>query len=171
MHDFSQTDKDYMALALNLAKQGAELGEVPVGAVLVTVDESGNQTVLGQGYNQPIAKHDPTCHAEIVALRDACHNLQNYRLPPNTTLYVTLEPCTMCVGALIHARLSRLVFATAEPRAGMVGSQANLLEAEFYNHSIEVQSGLCVEESSQLLRDFFRQRRNLKKQEKTSKNQ
>lgn len=163
MTQFSQHDKKYMGQALELAKQAAEQGEVPVGAVLVQFDEEDNAKVIGRGFNQPIAKHDPTSHAEIVALRDACTSLNNYRLPENTTLYVSLEPCTMCVGALIHARLNRLVFATKEPRAGMVGSQANLLEQDFYNHNIKVQFGLYADESAQILRDFFRERRNIKK--------
>lgn len=140
--------------ALLLAQQGARLGEVPVGAVLV---HEGN--LIGQGFNQPIRQHDPTAHAEIVALRDACRNQRNYRLPKDTTLYVTLEPCTMCVGALVHARLSRLVFATSEPRAGMVGSQMDLLSQPFYNHRVRVYSGLYAQQSSQLLKAFFQHRR------------
>lgn len=150
-------DVDMMMKALALAEQGACHGEVPVGAVLVH-----DKKVIGEGFNQPILSNDPTCHAEIVALRDACQSIQNYRLPKNTTLYVTLEPCTMCVGALIHARLARLVFAAQEPRSGMVGSQLNLLEQSFYNHSIEVHSGLCAEHSGSLLRSFFKQRRGKK---------
>ncbi len=160
LSNFTPTDHHYMKLALNLAQQGAEQGEVPVGAVLVQFSDDNPQgKILAEGYNQPILSHDPTAHAEIVALRGACHLLKNYRLPANTTLYVTLEPCTMCVGALIHARLSRLVFATHEPRAGMVGSQANLLEQDFYNHKISVQNGLLAEESSQILKAFFKERR------------
>ncbi|HAO59981.1 MAG TPA: tRNA adenosine(34) deaminase TadA, partial [Psychrobacter sp.] len=119
--------------------------------------------IIGEGFNQPILSCDPTSHAEIVALREACKGLQNYRLPPNTTLYVTLEPCTMCLGALIHARLARLVFATQEPRAGMVGSQLNLAEMDFYNHKIEVNSGLLQPESQKILKYFFKARRNKKK--------
>ncbi len=169
--DFTKIDHHYMILALSLAQQGAEQGEVPVGAVLVQFDNNENEDkdsqqgiILAKGYNQPILSHDPTAHAEIVALRCACESLQNYRLPPNTTLYVTLEPCTMCVGALIHSRLSRLVFATHEPRAGMVGSQANLLEQDFYNHKkILVQSGLMAEQSSAMLKAFFKERREKQK--------
>ncbi len=149
-----------MQLALDLAKQGADNGEVPVGAVLVQfTDDTPQGTIIAQGYNQPIATNDPTAHAEIVALRCACQQLQNYRLPPYTSLYVTLEPCTMCVGALIHARLHRLVFATREPRAGMVGSRANLLEEDFYNHQVIVESGLLADQSSDLLKSFFKSRR------------
>ena len=145
-------DVKWMTEALKLAEQGAEHEEVPVGAVLVH-----NNQIIGQGFNEPIGRCDATAHAEIVALRDACTRLQNYRLPLQTTLYVTLEPCTMCVGALIHARVNRLVYAAAEPRAGMVGSQMNLAEQPFYNHNIQVDTGLCREHSSQMLKDFFRQ--------------
>ena len=151
---WSVEDIKWMTEALKLAKQGAERKEVPVGAVLVH-----NNQIIGQGFNEPIGRCDATAHAEIVALRDACTRLQNYRLPLQTTLYVTLEPCTMCVGALIHARVNRLVYAAAEPRAGMVGSQMNLAEQPFYNHNIQVDTGLCREHSSQMLKDFFRQRR------------
>lgn len=154
---WSLADYQWMHHALNLARQGAECGEVPVGAVLIH-----NNAIIGQGFNQPIGKHDATAHAEITAIREACQSLDNYRLPANTTLYVTLEPCTMCIGALIHARLTRLVYAANEPRAGMVGSQMNLPEQPFYNHNIKVQKGLCLEHSSQLLKDFFRQRRQAK---------
>ena len=118
-----------------------------------------NQAVIGQGYNEPIGRHDATAHAEIIAIRQACEQLNNYRMPLKTTLYVTLEPCTMCVGAMIHARVDRLVFATCEPKAGMVGSQINLLEQDFYNHKIQVFQGLRAQASSQLLKRFFRQRR------------
>ena len=151
---WSLEDSRWMQQALECAIQGAQLGEVPVGAVLVHEGK-----IIGQGFNQPIMRHDPTCHAEIVALRQACDALNNYRLPTGTTLYVTLEPCTMCIGALIHARLSRLIFATKEPRAGMLGSQLNLANCDFYNHKIDVRGGLCAMESSQLLKAFFKQRR------------
>lgn len=147
---WSLQDVKWMQKALLLAKQGAALGEVPVGAVLVH-----NQQIIGQGFNEPIGRHDATAHAEIVALRDACARLKNYRLPLQTTLYVTLEPCTMCVGALIHGRVDRLVYAASEPRAGMVGSQMNLAMQPFYNHSIQVDKGLCREHSSQMLKNFF----------------
>jgi len=147
-----------MTEALKLAKQGAEKEEVPVGAVLVH-----NQQIIGQGFNEPIGRCDATAHAEIVALRDACTRLKNYRLPLKTTLYVTLEPCTMCMGAMIHARVDRLVYAAHEPRAGMLGSQMNLAEQPFYNHRMQVDAGLCREHSSQMLKDFFRQRRKVAK--------
>lgn len=154
---WSLEDVNGMQAALFLAKKGAEQQEVPVGAVLVHAGK-----IIGAGFNQPILSCDPTAHAEIVALREACQNIENYRLPPNTTLYVTLEPCTMCFGALIHARLVRLVFATQEPRAGMVGSQMNLNEMNFYNHKIQVDSGLLQPHSQNILRSFFRARRNKK---------
>ena len=155
---WSVEDVKWMHEALNLAKQGAEHGEVPVGAILVH-----NQQIIGQGFNEPIGRHDATAHAEIIALRDACRRLNNYRLPLQTTLYVTLEPCTMCIGALIHARVDRLIYAASEPRAGMVGSQMNLAAESFYNHRIQVHKGLCREHSSQMLKAFFRQRRQASK--------
>ncbi|WP_198329766.1 tRNA adenosine(34) deaminase TadA [Psychrobacter cibarius] len=155
---WSLQDMSWMNIALKLARQGAERGEVPVGAILVH-----DQQIIGQGFNEPIGRHDATAHAEIVALREACARLKNYRLPLQTTLYVTLEPCTMCIGALIHARVDRLVYAASEPRAGMVGSQMNLPMQPFYNHSIQVHKGLCSEHSSQILKGFFRERRKLAK--------
>ena len=155
---WSLTDADWMQQALHLATQGAAAGEVPVGAVLVH-----DNTVIGQGFNAPISLSDATAHAEIVALRHACQYLNNYRMPPNTTLYVTLEPCTMCIGALIHARVARVVYATHEPRAGMLGSQMNLAEQSFYNHRMTVQSGLYQAKSAQLLQSFFRARRKASK--------
>ncbi len=158
---WSVEDIKWMTEALKLAKQGAEREEVPVGAVLVHNDQ-----IIGQGFNEPIGRCDATAHAEIVALREACANLNNYRLPLNTTLYVTLEPCTMCVGAMIHARVSKLVYATSEPRAGMVGSQMNLPAQPFYNHQIRTYQGLCAEHSSQMLKYFFRQRRQMAKKNK-----
>ncbi|MEN2750667.1 tRNA adenosine(34) deaminase TadA [Psychrobacter sp. FBL11] len=160
---WSTQDVKWMQKALTLARQGVECGEVPVGAILV----HDNQ-IIGQGFNEPIGRHDATAHAEIVALRDACTRLKNYRLPVKTTLYVTLEPCTMCIGALIHARVDRLIYAASEPRAGMVGSQMDLAVQPFYNHSIQVHKGLCSEHSSQMLKTFFRERRKSMKQRKDS---
>ena len=151
---WSLEDAYWMNYALALAQQGALNGEVPVGAVL-----THNHAVIGQGFNEPIGRHDATAHAEIVAIRQACAQLDNYRLPLKTTLYVTLEPCTMCVGAMIHARVDKLIFATFEPRAGMVGSQMDLSRQDFYNHKIQVFAGLQAHASSQLLKRFFRQRR------------
>src|SRR5690606_19387896 len=154
-------DINWMQKALNLAKQGAAREEVPVGAIV-----AHNQQMIGQGFNEPIGRHDGTAHAEIIALRDACTRLYSYRLPLQTTLYVTLEPCTMCIGALIHARVDRLIYAASEPRAGMVGSQMNLAAESFYNHRIQVYKGLCREHSSQMLKAFFRQRRQASKRKK-----
>lgn len=148
------SDTVFMQRALDLAKQGAAVGEVPVGAVII----HDNQ-VIGEGFNAPIQQSDATAHAEIVALRSACKHLNNYRLPPNSTIFVTLEPCTMCIGALIHARAARLVFATFEPRAGMVGSQMDLSRQNFYNHQLQVDYGLLAQKSASLLKQFFKQRR------------
>ena len=160
---WSLQDMTWMQKALRLASQGATLGEVPVGAILVH-----EQQIIGQGFNQPIGGHDATAHAEIVALREACQRLENYRLPLQTTLYVTLEPCTMCIGALIHARVDRIVYAASEPRAGMVGSQMDLSIQPFYNHQIQVYKGLYSEHSSRLLKTFFKERRQLAKKHKSS---
>ncbi len=148
------TDERWMRQALTLAQQGSAVGEVPVGAVLVRGDE-----VIGQGWNQPIISKDPTAHAEIVALRQAAQAQNNYRLP-DTTLYVTLEPCTMCVGAMIHARVGRLVFGASEPRSGAVCSHFRLLDAEgIYNHRVVWEQGVLVEECSVMLTSFFKNRR------------
>ncbi len=149
----AEQDEFWMQRALALASQAAAHGEVPVGAVLV---RDGN--VLGEGFNQPIRSHDPTAHAEIVAVRNAAASASNYRLP-DSTLYVTLEPCTMCIGALIHARVGRLVFAAREPRAGAVCSQLHLCEYTSYNHSIAWREGVLAAESSALLTAFFKARR------------
>lgn len=146
-----------MQIAIACAEYGAGQGEVPVGAVLVQ-----DNRIIATGYNQPIVTHDATAHAEIVTIRKACQMLNNYRLPFGCTLYVTLEPCTMCLGALIHARVSRLVFATPEPRAGMIVSQQNFSEKTFYNHAMQVEQGLLAGQSQILLKDFFRQRRTKK---------
>ena len=147
------SDRHWMAQALDLARESAARGEVPVGAVLVREGE-----VLGRGANQPIGGHDPTAHAEIVALRDAAARVGNYRLP-GSTLYVTIEPCTMCFGAIIHARVARLVYGAAEPRAGVCKSNLNLPEQSFFNHRVEVSGGVLAEECGELIREFFRQKR------------
>jgi tRNA(adenine34) deaminase len=156
-------DEQYMRRAIDLAAQGELLGEVPVGAVIVC---DGN--IIGEGFNQPITNHDPSAHAEVVAIRQAAKNIQNYRLV-NATLYVTLEPCTMCVGALVHARIARLVFGTAEPKAGAVVSKSKLLESDFFNHKIETSGGVCAHECQHQLSDFFRKRREVLKKEKIDK--
>jgi len=142
-----------MQRALQLAEGAAAAGEVPVGAVLVRGDE-----VLGEAGNRPIASHDPTAHAEILALRAAAARRANYRLR-DTTLYVTLEPCTMCCGALVHARIGRLVFAAREPKAGAVVSTAALLDQPGLNHRVAWSEGPLSEASARLLSDFFAARR------------
>lgn len=159
---WSPFDVLMMSHALSLARQGAECGEVPVGAVLVVDGQ-----IIGRGFNCPIGTHDATAHAEITALRQACQHLNNYRLPPNSTLYVTLEPCTMCFGALIHARLGRLVFGTHEPKAGVITSQLSLAHQPFYNHVIDIQGGLLKEDCSAVLSDFFKKRRAAKRKIKS----
>ena len=150
----SQPDYEHwMRRALELADQAEVAGEVPVGAVLVRDGEE-----LGCGWNQVISRADPTAHAECVALRDAARRQGNYRLP-GSTLFVTLEPCTMCVGALVHARVETLVFAAREPRAGVVCSQAQILDADFYNHRVNWIEGPLAEKSAAKLQAFFRARR------------
>ena len=146
-------DEKWMREALALAAQGAAEGEVPVGALVVRDGQ-----VLGRGWNRPIAGHDPTAHAEVMALREAARHEANYRLS-GATLYVTIEPCTMCFGALMHARIARLVYGATEPRAGACVSQLRLPEQPFYNHRLEVIGGVLAEDSAILLRSFFRQRR------------
>ena len=146
-------NEQYMRDALAQAKQAAAAGEVPVGAVVV----KDNQ-IVGRGYNQPISRHDPSAHAEVMALRDAAQHLGNYRLT-NCELYVTLEPCCMCVGAILHARIARVVFAAVDPKTGACGSIVNLFAEARLNHHAEVAGGLLADESSQLLKEFFARRR------------
>lgn len=143
-----------MRQALAQARFAAAGDEVPVGAVLVR-----NNTIIGAGHNQPIGAHDPTAHAEIVALRQAAALLGNYRLP-DTTLYVTLEPCAMCAGALVLARVAKVVFGAGDSRNGACGSVFNILQSEELNHRAEVSGGVLADECSGLLREFFRRRRN-----------
>jgi tRNA(adenine34) deaminase len=147
-------DQYWMARALELGAEAAAIGEVPVGAVLVRDNQ-----LIGEAHNAPINNHDACAHAEILAIRAACERDQNYRLP-NTTLYVSLEPCAMCAGALIHARVGRVVVAAREPRAGAGGSVMNVLQHEQLNHRCEVEFGLMEEQSAQMLKAFFRVRRN-----------
>ena len=142
-----------MQLALEQARLAWAEGEVPVGAVVVKDGE-----VIATGYNQPIGRHDPTAHAEIVALRAAAEKLGNYRLP-GCELYVTLEPCIMCSGAMMHARLARVVYAAVDPKTGACGSVVNLFDEERLNHHTEVAGGLMAEEASGLLKAFFAERR------------
>ena len=146
-------DVDYMELALHQARLAQAAGEVPVGAVLVR-----GEKVLASAANRPIASHDATAHAEIEALRAAGRAAGNYRLA-DTTLYVTLEPCAMCVGALVHARIARLVFAAADPKTGACGSVMDLTTSPGFNHRIAVTRGVLQEESAELLRRFFAERR------------
>ena len=145
--------EQWMRRALALADRASNEGEVPVGAVVVRDGE-----LLGEGWNQVIAARDPTAHAEIVALRDAARVVGNYRLP-GATLYVTLEPCTMCAGAMVHARVTDLVFAAEEPRAGVVCSTCSLLDEPWYNHKVSWQGGVLAADSSARLQAFFRARR------------
>jgi len=148
-----QQHEQWMRRALALADRAGNEGEVPIGAVVVHQGE-----LLGEGWNQVIAAQDPTAHAEIVAMRDAARVAANYRLP-DTTLYVTLEPCTMCCGAMIHARIAQLVFAAREPKAGVVCSTCTMLDEPRYNHSVRWQGGVLAEDSSARLQAFFKARR------------
>jgi tRNA(adenine34) deaminase len=147
-------DETYMREALALAREAAQAGETPVGAVLVASDG----TIVGRARNSPIAGNDPTAHAEILALREAASRLGNYRLP-GTTLYVTLEPCVMCAGALVAARVSRLVFGTRDLRFGGVRSKFRLADSELLNHRVEVTEGVLAVECLELLQAFFRDKR------------
>lgn len=153
LQDLQEQDELFMHEALRLAEQGAALGEVPVGAVLVQ-----NGEIIGRGFNSPISLSDPSAHAEVQAIRDAATHLQNYRLP-DTTLYVTLEPCSMCAGLIVHARITRVVFAAHEPRAGIVASQGCFFAQPFLNHHVQVTDGVLAENSAQLLKAFFKARR------------
>lgn len=144
-----------MQQALALARQAANEGEVPVGAVLV---DGAEGLLLGQGRNSPIGRCDPTAHAEILALREAAAKMGNYRLP-GAVLYVTLEPCMMCVGALVHARIERLVFGALEPRTGAVVSREQGLASSAHNHRVAVTAGVMQEDCTALLQEFFRERR------------
>lgn len=150
---FKPQDVAYMQLAILQAKEAAKNNEVPVGAILV----HDNQ-VVGEGYNRPICKKDPTAHAEIIALRDGALKLKNYRLV-NSTLYVTLEPCIMCVGAIVHARVQRVVYGAHDPKAGAINSQFQLGNTHQLNHRFEYEGGLLAEECGDLLRQFFRKKR------------
>ena len=146
-------DNEFMGLALDLAREAGAAGEVPVGA-LVVIDGD----VVGRGYNQPIGRHDPTAHAEIMALRDAATRLGNYRLP-GSTLYVTLEPCAMCAGAIMHARVGRVVFGARDPKTGAAGSVIDLFAETRLNHHTAVSGGMLADECGSLLSGFFAVRR------------
>ena len=147
------TDEDFMRLALELARQAGDVDEVPVGALVVQ-----NGTVIGRGYNTPIRAADPTAHAEIVALRAAARAMDNYRLA-GCTLFVTLEPCVMCAGAIQHARIARVVFGARDPKTGACGSVVDLFANPRLNHHTTVQDGLLADDCAWLLQDFFSRRR------------
>ena len=151
--DGSEWDVYWMREALALAHQAESQGEVPVGAVLVS-----NNKLIGSGFNQPVSGSDPTAHAEIIAIRSAAKKAGNYRLP-NSVMYVTIEPCTMCVGAMIHARISEVVFGAYEPRAGALCSQHQLGNHPAYNHRIAYRSGVLDHECSAVMTEFFRHKR------------
>lgn len=148
-----QPDEHYMTLALEAARRAQARGEVPVGAVVVADD-----IVIAEAGNAPIGEHDPTAHAEVLALRRAARLRQNYRLT-GTTVYVTLEPCCMCVGAMIHARVGRLVFGASDPKSGAAGSVFALAQDPTHNHRMEVTGGVLAEDCGAMLRTFFRARR------------
>jgi tRNA(adenine34) deaminase len=155
-------DHYWMRRALQLALQADALGEVPVGALVVLDNE-----IIGEGWNSPITNHDPTAHAEIMALRNAAASVQNYRLP-KSTLYVTLEPCAMCAGAIVHSRVERVVFATLEPKAGVVVSNNHFFDEPSLNHKVNYEGGVCEGEASYIVKSFFKRRR---AEAKAAKNQ
>jgi tRNA(adenine34) deaminase len=153
METAPSSDVHWMRRALELARRAQDMGEVPVGAVLVK-----DGTLIAEGWNQPIAARDPSAHAEMLALRAGGQALQNYRLV-ETTLYVTLEPCVMCMGAIVHARVRRLVYGADDPLRGCAGSVLQLAEAPFLNHRLDVCGGLLAAECASLLKGFFQSRR------------
>jgi len=148
-----ELDRQFMQQALEQAGLAALAGEVPVGAVIVR-----NGEVIARAFNQPITNHDPSAHAEMLALRQAALSEQNYRLP-GTTLYVTLEPCTMCAGAMLHARVDRIVYGAPDPKTGAAGSVLDVFSSKQLNHQTIIEGGLMSQECGQLLRDFFKERR------------
>jgi len=152
-------DTEWMQAALEQASLAQQAGEVPVGAVIVQ-----HGIIIGRGYNCPISSHDPSAHAEIMALRDTGGYLKNYRLS-HCTLYVTLEPCLMCLGAMFHARIERLVYAASDPKTGVCGSVMDIPATSRLNHHLAVQGGILAEEASQQLKQFFIQRRKVKNNE------
>ncbi|MCM2680111.1 tRNA adenosine(34) deaminase TadA [Echinimonas agarilytica] len=153
-----KSDVEWMQYARALAEKAEALGEVPVGAVLVSAEGD----LIAEGFNQSICNHDPTAHAEIMAIRNAGQALENYRLV-DTTMYVTLEPCPMCAGAMVHARVGRLVFGAPDPRTGAAGTVFQLVQAEQLNHQMEVLSGVSEQECAEQLRLFFRKKRQASK--------
>lgn len=146
-------DSEFMGLALEQAREAGAAGEVPVGALVVLEGE-----VVGRGFNQPISRHDPTAHAEVMALRDAATRLGNYRLP-GCTLYVTLEPCAMCAGAIMHARIDRVVFGARDPKTGAAGSIVDLFAESHLNHHTAIVGGVLADQCGNLLSSFFAARR------------
>lgn len=152
------TDEYWMQFALEQAQLAAEQGEVPVGAVIVSQNK-----VIGAGFNAPISLKDPSAHAEIQAIRQACSQIDNYRMPDDAVIYVTLEPCTMCVGALIHSRIKKVVFGALESKSGSLVSARRLLESGYYNHVFEYESGCMQDACSVQLSSFFKMRREQKK--------
>lgn len=153
LHDLNLFDQFYMGFALAEARQARDKGEVPIGAVVVV-----DKQIVGRGHNQPIRLKDPTAHAEILALREAAERIENYRLT-NATLYVTIEPCAMCAGAIVNARVKRLVYGATEVRAGAVDSVFQICTNSSLNHQVEVTSGVKTEECRELMQTFFRARR------------
>ncbi len=153
-----------MAMALELARTAASLGEIPVGCVIT--DDAGN--LIAEGYNRTISDNDPTAHAEIVALRAAGEKLSNYRLPL-LNLYVTLEPCCMCSGAIIHSRIASVYYGASDPKTGACGSVFNVLNDDRHNHKVEIHGGIMAEECSKLLSDFFKERREYHRRVKAQK--
>ncbi|MFZ4378487.1 MAG: tRNA adenosine(34) deaminase TadA [Polynucleobacter sp.] len=149
----AELDRQFMMQALEQAQLAALAGEVPVGAILVRDGQ-----VISKGFNKPITNHDPSAHAEMLALRQAALTEQNYRLP-GTTLYVTLEPCTMCAGAILHARVDRIVYGTPDPKTGAAGSVMDVFSSKQINHQTIVNGGIMAEECGQLLKTFFKERR------------
>ena len=143
----------YMSQALELAQEASSIGEVPVGALVVK-----DNRVIGRGYNQSIKNSDPTAHAEVIALRDAANTLKNYRLS-SCDLYVTIEPCAMCVGAMVHARIQRVIFGAIEPRAGALVSQLKMMDMPHFNHTFDWRGGVLESECGALMKEFFRGRR------------
>jgi tRNA(Arg) A34 adenosine deaminase TadA len=146
-------DADFMHEALALAAEGAALGEVPVGAVLVQ-----DGAIIGRGFNCPISSHDPSAHAEMVAIRAAAQAVDNYRLP-GSTLYVTLEPCSMCAGLIVHARIQRVVYGATEPKAGVALSRGEFFNQAFLNHRVLIEGGVLADECGAVLSEFFKVRR------------
>ena len=151
--NLDQQDDFWMNKALEQARKAADCGEVPVGAVLIC-----DNTLVAEGHNQSISTHDPSAHAEMVTIREAAVRAQNYRMP-GTTLYVTLEPCAMCMGVVLHARVARLVFGAFDPKTGAAGSVIDIPSCRQLNHHLSVNGGVCADQSSTMLKQFFSQRR------------